>query len=275
MKSEDGFEFREFPCASGKPDALVIFLHGHGNHPDMFERLPPEIQKRYPNADILMVKGPVPVAASQQHKKDLGVAHVDDLYTWYKNGNKPADTLDLAISHLFNRVPVVDQLNKFADAQLAKRGLKDDGLVLFGFSLGGAVVVQMGTRRPDKCAAVICHSGPVLPIIAPKSTPDTMLLMGTEDRLFYKNTRKIANPTAPPKKNRLKKVFDHALSQISVHYNSSLVRLRKTGADEVKGVLVHGMDHTINEESFLHAVGFIVDHLKKPPVAPPGLPAGP
>lgn len=273
MKNEDGFHFNEYPCASGKPDALVVFLHGYGNHPDMFKDLPPEIQKRYPNADILVVRGPVPLNASQQHKDRCGTPDVDDLYTWYKSTKSPEETFDIAISHLFNRVPVVDQLNKFTDAQLAKRGLKDDGLVLFGFSLGGAMVVQMGTRRDNECAAVINHSGPVLPIIAPKSKPDTLLLMGDDDHYFYTSSRVVKNPNPPPKPKKmhergLKKIFDTALSQISVHYNASLMRLKRAGM-KAKGIVIKGMTHTINEESFTHSIDFMVEHLKKTPPAPP------
>ncbi len=277
MKNEDGFKFNEYPCASGKPEALVIFLHGYGNHPDMFKDLPAEIQKAYPNADILVVQGPVGLNASQEHKDRCGTPDVDDLYTWYKGG-KLEETFEIAISHLFNRVPVVDQLNKFADVQLAKRNLKDDGLVLFGFSLGGAMTVQMGTRRPDQCAAVICHSGPVLPIIAPKSKPDTLLLMGDQDSYFYTSTKIIQNPNPPPppKKKGLGKVFEKALERVSVHYNSSLMRLKRAGLPTT-GKVIQGMTHTINEESFRHSIDFIVDHLKKTPPAPSLVPppAGP
>lgn len=275
MKYEDGFHFNEYPCASGKPDALIIFLHGHGNHPDMFTQLPDEIHKQCPNADILIVRGPVGIGADKARIDRHGVPGADDLYTWYKASGKPEESLELAISHLFNRVPVIDQLNKFADEQLKKRGLEDDGLLLFGFSLGGAVVVQMGTRRDKQCAGIICHSGPVLPIMHPKSKPDTLLVMGDEDRLFYKNSRIIENPNPPPKRGKIGKAFDKALDRISIHYNASLMRLKKIGMLS-KGVVVSGMSHTINEESFGHSIKFIVDHLKKPDApAPPASPLVP
>lgn len=257
MKKEDGFHFLEFPCKSGKPDALIIFLHGYSNHPEMFTELPKRLQAEWPNADVLLVRGPEPLHASQQRKDDVGVPDVDDLYTWYKTSSKAKDNLGLALSHLFNQVPVVDELNKFADAQLKKRGLKDENLVLYGFSLGGAMVVQMSTRRPNPVAAVVAHSSPVFPIVKPKSKPDTMLLMGDQDHFFYTRTMSIKKPT------RLKKAFDKAISTISVHYDSSLKRLQHSGIP-TKGVLVKGLHHTINEESLQHTLDFLKGKINKP-----------
>jgi predicted esterase len=257
MKKEDGFNFLEFPSKSGKADALIIFLHGHSNHPEMFNEIASGLQKEWPNADVLVVRGPEPVHASQDRKNNLHVPDVDDLYTWYKSGTKPSDGLDLVLSHMFNRVPVVDELNKFADAQLKKRGLKDDNLVLYGFSLGGAIVVQMATRRPDKCAAVVAHSSPVFPIMKAKSKPDMMLLMGDQDHFFYTTDKGVKKP------GKLKRAFDKAMSTISVHYDASLKRLKRAGFPTT-GVLVNGLHHTINEESFQHTVTFLKNHLKGP-----------
>lgn len=272
MKNENGFDFLEFPCPSGKPDALVIFLHGYGNHPEMFKDFPAELQKQWPNADVLLVKGPEPLHATAQHKKDFGVPHVDDLYSWYESIHDAGEGLQLALSHLFNKVPVVDRLNDFADAQLAKRGLKDDSLVLYGFSLGGAMVVQMSTRRAAPCAAVIAHSSPVFPIIKPKSKPDTLLVMGENDDLFY--TKPL---TVRKKPNPLKRAFDKAVSGISVHYNASLKRLKRAGL-QTTGVLVKDLGHNINAESFNASTRFIAARLHKNPKAPenpPKIPGNP
>ena len=257
MKKEDGFHFLEFPCKSGKPDTLIVFLHGYSNHPDMFTELPPRFQELWPNADVLLVRGPEALHASQERKDGVGVPHVDDLYTWYKVNNKAKENLQLALSHFFNQVPVVDELNEFVNAQLKKRGLKDDGLVLYGFSLGGAIVVQMATRRPDECAAVIAHSSPIFPIVKPKSKPETMLLMGDEDTFFYTKVMDVKKP------NKLKKAFDKAMQTISVHYDSSLKRLKRSGMPTT-GVLVKGLHHTMTEESLKHTLDFIGKKLNKP-----------
>lgn len=255
MKNENGFDFVEYPCKSGTPDGLVIILPGHANHPVMFEKLAQQIRRDRPNTDVLIVKAPVALNASAEHRRKNGAAKADDLYTWHKISKNAGENAQLVLSHFFNRVPVVDQLNTFADAQLQKRGLKDDNLVLFGFSLGGAIAVQMGTRRDNKVAAVINHSGPVFPIIKPKSKPDTLFVMGDKDALFYDGKTDIKP------KGRLKKAFSDAVSQVSLHYDDSLRRLQKAKLP-TEGKVVPDLGHTINKKSFKPAMEFIQRHLR-------------
>jgi len=260
MKYEDGFHFIDSPCPSGKPDALILVLHGHHGHPEMFKDFPDEIRKKWPNADVLLVQGPIATNATEEHKDRYGFKGLDDLYTWHKvDAKDPKEGLKLAIGHLFNKLQVVDQLNKFADAQLAKRGLQDENLALFGFSLGGGIVVQMGTKRDNKCAAVVCHSGPVFPIIRPKSKPDTLLVMGDQDPLFYV---KPVSVTPPPPPGKLRKAFDKAADKVSMHYDHSLQRL-KSAKLKTEGEVVPGMSHTVNEASFKRSLDFMVKRLKK------------
>lgn len=268
MKHENGFDFVEYPCASGKADALVIILPGHANHPVMFDKLAQQIRDERPNTDILIVKAPVPLGASKEHIRKNGARGADDLYTWHKLSKNAGENAKLVLSHFFNRVPVVDQLNVFADAQLQKRGLGGDQLMLFGFSLGGAIAVQMGTRRPVAPAGVVNHSGPVFPIISPKSRPETLFVMGEKDDFFYAGKMKV-EPAKPqkPSKGKLKKAFDNALSdavaQVSLHYDDSLKRLQKAKLP-VEDKVIPGLGHTINKNSFAPAMDFMRRKLGKP-----------
>lgn len=267
MKHENGFDFVEYPCASGKADALVIILPGHANHPVMFDKLAKQIRDERPNTDILIVKAPVPLGATKEHIRKNGARGADDLYTWHKISKNAGENAKLVLSHFFNRVPVVDQLNAFADAQLQKRGLGDDGLALFGFSLGGAIAVQMGTRRPAQVAAVINHSGPVFPIIKPKSRPETLFVMGEKDDFFYAGKMNVDPAQAKPPKGKLKKAFDNAVndavSQVSLHFDDSLKRL-KNAKLPVEDKVVPGLGHTINKNSFTPAMDFLRRKLGKP-----------
>ena len=86
-----------------------------------------------------------------------------------------------------------------------------------------------------------------------------MLIMGEEEMLFYKTVTPVKKPEKP---NPLKRAFDRAIAPISVHYNQSIKRLRKAGLP-VTGVVINGMAHTINEESFKQSVDFIAKKLKK------------
>ena len=257
MKHEDGFHFLEYPCASGTPDGLVLILHGHDNHPNMFTKLAEEIQKQRPNTDVLLVRGPVAMNATKAKIRANGAGDADDLYTWHHVTKNAGENAKLVLSHFFNRVPVVDQLNTFADAQLAKRGLKDENLALFGFSLGGAIAVQMGTRRPNEVAAVVNHSGPVFPVGKAQSKPETLFVMGDKDDFFYTDKMEI-----DPPKNKIKKVFNEAVSKVSLQYHDSMKRLQ--GAKiPVQGAVIPGMGHTVNENSFRPAMTFMHKRLKK------------
>lgn len=256
MKHEDGFHFLEYPCASGKPDGLVLILHGHANHPNMFTRLAEEIRQARPNTDILLVRGPVPVNATKARIRAHGAGDADDLYTWHHITKNAGESAKLVLSHFFNRVPVVDQLNKFADAQLAKRNLKDENMAIFGFSLGGAIAVQMGTRRPQEVAAIVNHSGPVFPVGKAVSRPETLFVMGDKDDFFYTERMEVSPP-----KNKLKKAFDAAVAKISVQYHDSLKRL-KSAKIPVVGKVIPGMGHTVNEQSFRPAMDFMNKRLK-------------
>lgn len=255
MQHENGFDFLSYPCASGKPDGLVIILPGHANHPVTFDKLARQIRAERPHTDILIVKAPVALNATKEHIRKNGAGSAEDLYTWHKIKGNAGDGAKLVLSHFFNRVQVVDDLNKFADAQLQKRGLKDDNLALFGFSLGGAIAVQMGTRRPAKVAAVINHSGPVFPIIDAKSKPDTLFVMGDKDDFFYAGTTEV-KPAS-----KFKKAFNDAVSHVSLNFNDSLKRLRRAKMD-VEDKVIPGLGHTVNKKSFEPAMEFIQRKLK-------------
>ncbi len=260
MKHEDGFHFLEFPSPRGKAEALVLVLHGHANHPEMFTKLVPEIHRQYPQADVLIVQAPFALKAGDEHKSRHGVPHVEDLYTWHKLEKQVAPHAKLMLGHTFNRIPVVQQLNRFLDAQLQKRGLATKNLALFGFSMGGSIAVQTAIRRKEKCAAVVCHSGTVLPATKARMKPDVLMLMGDQDAIFY--TQKISLPP-PQKPGRLKNAFHKVAKKVSFHHDDSVKRLEKAGVP-VTNEIVPGLKHTISADSFDRAMKFISPRLRKP-----------
>lgn len=260
MKHEDGFHFLEFPAPTGKAGALVVVLHGHANHPEMFKQLPAAIHKDYPDADVLIVQAPFALKAGDEHKQRFGVPHVDDLYTWHKLEKRVAPHASLLLRHTFNRIPVVQKLNRFLDAQLKKRGLATQDMALFGFSMGGSIAVQTAIRRKDKCAAVVCHSGTILPATKARVRPDVLMLMGDQDAIFY--TQKITLPK-PQKAGRLKSVFHKVAEKVSFHHDDAVKRLEKAGVP-VTNEIVPGLKHTVSADSFDRAMKFIGPRLKRP-----------
>jgi phospholipase/carboxylesterase len=258
MKHEKGFHYLEFPARGGKADALVIILHGHNNHPEMFGELPAQVQREHPGADVLILRGPIALNVSSEHKARKGVPHVDDLYTWHRLERKWRGHVTLALGRMFNRVGVVNRLNDFIDHQLAARGLQDENLAVFGFSMGGAIAVEAATRRARECAAVVCHSGLVLPQLKAKAKPEILMVMGESDALFY--TQRLTLPA--PRTGRVKKVFHKAAARVSLHHDDSVRRLKKAGVP-VSEHLVEGLNHTINRQSFGQSVDFIKKRLAK------------
>lgn len=258
MKHEKGFYYLEFPAKSGKADSLVVILHGHNNHPKMFDKLPEEIHAQHPGADVIIVQAPIPLNAPQENKDRKGIPDVDDLYTWHKLDRNVRSHAGLVIANFFNRIGVIGRLNKFIDHQLEERGLEDKNLAIFGFSMGGAIAVEVGTKRKGACAAVVNHSGMVLPNLKARSKPATLMVMGDQDQLFY--TRRLTLPE--PKKGKLKKAFHKVARRIGLHYDDSVKRLKGAGLDVTERI-VPDLQHTISRESFDVSVEFIKKRLGK------------
>ncbi len=78
-------------------------------------------------------------------------------------------------------------LNAFLDAELARYGLRDDQMVLFGFSQGTIMALHVALRRPSACAAVIGFSGAlVMPDLLEQevvSRPPVLLIHGEDDQV--------------------------------------------------------------------------------------------
>jgi phospholipase/carboxylesterase len=78
-------------------------------------------------------------------------------------------------------------LDRFIDAELAKRGLQDRDLALVGFSQGTMMSLHVGPRRPNRIGGILGFSGS---LIAPhllaaeiKSKPPVFLVHGTADQV--------------------------------------------------------------------------------------------
>lgn len=254
----DGFHFLELPARSGETKSLIVILHGHNNHPDMFRPMAFAMQHRFPDTDVLLVQGPYPLNASPDAKVRKNVPDVDDLYTWHRLEKRVKPHVGLVVGQMFNRVAIIGQLNRFIDARLIERELGDERLALFGFSMGGAVAVQAAARRPKKCAAVVCHSGLVLPNLRAKSKPDTLLVMGDEDPLFYKRRMAL---TLPQKDGRLHRAFQKAASRVTLHHEDTVNRLRKAGIP-FEQEIIEGLTHSINGASLRKSLAFIAGRLR-------------
>lgn len=155
------------PAAGGKPEQLVIFLHGIGADGNDLIGLAPYFQRSLPHARFIS-----PNAPFRFEMAPFG-------YQWFSL----QDFTDEA--RLAGAQRAAPSLNAFIDAELAKDGLGDENLALIGFSQGAMMSLHVGLRRPKAMAGIISYSGILvgrdLLEIEMQSRPPIMLTHGTED----------------------------------------------------------------------------------------------
>lgn len=256
MIYEDGFHFHSLKSLSGETKSLIVVLHGAGNHPDNYIAHALETQKENPDADILILKAPVAIQASKERKAEYGIPDDDDLYTWYDLEKHPVQQIEMLFNHVFNRMTIIGRLNLFIDRQLEKRGLKDKDLALIGYSMGGIVAVQAAVRRKEECAAVVCHSGAVLPLTFIMQKPDTLMIMGDQDNFFYLPEDLVSQRTS-----EILKAFNKLGLKVDLKHDRSVKRLRRVGIS-VDEKIFPGQNHCVTKESWKEASDFVAKKFK-------------
>jgi len=153
------------PARGGKPDALVILLHGYGSNGADLISLAPYWAKALPGAAFVS-----PNAIEV-------VPQVPGGFQWF-----PISNLD---PHLMEHgaraaAPSVD---RFIDRELEKYGLDASRLALVGFSQGTMMALHVALRRP--VAAVLGFSGVLVGARTLKeqmrSKPPVLLIHGDRD----------------------------------------------------------------------------------------------
>lgn len=157
------------PASGGKPEQLVIFLHGVGSDGDDLISLAPYFQKVLP--DALFVSPNAPQAF------DMAPAG----YQWFSLKDMSSEAR-LAGTQM--AAPVLDA---FIDEKLSHTGLADDKLALIGFSQGTMMALYVGPRRASRMAGIIGYSGtlvgPELLADSIKSRPPVALVHGDSDEI--------------------------------------------------------------------------------------------
>ncbi|TAL40003.1 MAG: hypothetical protein EPN97_01425 [Alphaproteobacteria bacterium] len=242
--NEDGFEFALYPAKSGKAKSLVIVLHGHGSNTQNWDVHARQLQDEMPDCDIINLQGPRRLPDNPDGSEG---------YTWTAYQGSVFSVFKQSLRLVFNHLPVVDKLDSFIDKQLAKRGLTEDDLGLFGNSMGGIVVLQTALNRRKPVAGVVSHSSALLPFTKVKSKPDILLIMGQKDEVFHK-------PEAKPK--GLKKIFNAIARRFSVQHNHTLRRLRKRHINFTEK-LFPDLTHAVTQDSIHEGAQFLVKALKR------------
>jgi phospholipase/carboxylesterase len=157
------------PAAGGKANQLVVLLHGYGSNGDDLIGLAPFFAQALPEADFLSPNAPFPCEMSP-----FG-------FQWFGFEDRTPEMM-LGGAQLAGQI-----LDRFLDAELAKRNLADRDLALVGFSQGTMMSLHVGLRRAQTIGGILGFSGSLIgaEVLAAeiKSNPPVFLVHGTADQV--------------------------------------------------------------------------------------------
>jgi phospholipase/carboxylesterase len=160
---------RRPPAVGGKPDALVVLLHGYGSDGHDLIELAGPLSSILPNAAFAAPHGP--------DRCDMGGPG----FQWF--------AITAANGDIELRASGADQaavpLAAFVERELGRHGLGPDRLALIGFSQGAMMALHLGLRLSPAPAAIVAFSGL---LVAPerlpaekRGGPPVLLVHGTAD----------------------------------------------------------------------------------------------
>ncbi len=155
---------------SGKPDSLVVFLHGYGANGDDLFGLAQPLSEHLPNTTFVAPNAPEMCAGNPMGYQWFGIPHMD--------GTPEAQARA-------SRDNSVALLNSFLDEAAAQTGIPAARTVLFGFSQGTMMSLHVGPRRKERLGGIVGFSGRLLDpeLLASElaSKPPVLLVHGDQD----------------------------------------------------------------------------------------------
>lgn len=131
------------PAAGGKPDSLVIFLHGYGSNGQDLISLAPYWERALPHTAFVSPDAPFPC--------EIGFG-----YQWFSLS-------DVSLTSRTEGVRVAAPfLNQFIEEQRTKYDLPAAKIALVGFSQGTMMSLYVAPRRAEALAGVVGYSGALL-----------------------------------------------------------------------------------------------------------------
>ncbi len=155
------------PANGGKPEALVVMLHGVGADGNDLIGIAPMWAPLMPTVAFVAPNGPEPCDMAPYG------------YQWFSlQDRSPASML----AGVQSAAPIV---SAFLDSELERHGLGPDKLALVGFSQGTMTSLYTAPRLPAPVAGVLGYSGALIgaDTLAAEATakPPVMLVHGTDD----------------------------------------------------------------------------------------------
>jgi len=160
---------RQAPQQGGKPEQLIVSLHGLGADGQDLISLAPVLAPLFPGAAFVSPDAPWPCDMAPVGRQWFSLQSRDP-HLLYSGAESAREALDA-----------------FLDMELERAGLDDDRLALFGFSQGCMMALHTALRRPRPSAGVIGFSGHLvgaerLPEEI-KSRPPVLLVHGDADEV--------------------------------------------------------------------------------------------
>src|SRR5215475_1241659 len=157
------------PASGGRPNRVVILLHGLGADGNDLIGLAPYWAPLLPTAEFLAPNAPFPCDMAPYG------------YQWFSVQDRSADAVLAGVR------AAAPALQAFIDDALAQRRLDDSDLALVGFSQGTMMSLFVGLRRDKPVAGIVGFSGRLLApdLLAEelRSRPPVLLVHCTEDPL--------------------------------------------------------------------------------------------
>jgi phospholipase/carboxylesterase len=158
------------PANGGRPERLVILVHGYGADGQDLIGLAPHWARLLPDAAFVAPNGPEPCAGAP-----FG-------YQWFPIGRLDPAEMWAGVQH------AASALDAFIDAELERHGLSGDRLALAGFSQGTMMSLHVGLRRKISPAAIVGYSGALAGGEHLKqemqSSPPVLLVHGDADEMI-------------------------------------------------------------------------------------------
>lgn len=157
---------------SGKATSLLVFLHGYGADGDDLMGLAGALAAYLPDTVFVAPDAPAKCAGNTAGFQWFSVPQVD--------GASEED----AVAGMKKSAA---ELDVFLDTVMTEEGIAADKTILFGFSQGTMMALQVAPRRADPFAAVVGFSGSLMLPDALRdevvSRPPVMLLHGDKDEV--------------------------------------------------------------------------------------------
>lgn len=159
-------------AASGKATSLMVFLHGYGADGDDLMGLASQMATYFPDTVFVAPDAPQTCAGNAAGFQWFSVPQVD--------GASEEDAVE-------GMMQSAKDLDAYLDQVIEQEGVSADKCVVFGFSQGTMMALQVAPRRKDALCAVVGFSGSLMLPDALRdevvTRPPVMLLHGDKDEV--------------------------------------------------------------------------------------------